>query len=588
VVKVKKGGLDMKSIRIFSVTVLALSVMLTACAGGGGGGGGAISGTTTTSSLTKTVALSPVGSIDVPFANSAVGRRSMMLYTAQEMKGSGTITAISFKYFASPALAVSCPNTTIKMGHTSQGGLNATFASNSNINNGQGSQQTVLTSSTVNIPVGTPFTYYTVPLTTPFNYNGVDNLVVEITHDACTGDVFTANHDGGGANVTNEAAGATTLTGGLRTWRPDTKFNLSGGENSIRYTDSGTTGYINALPFVVSSKIQLLYDATEINGSGIITGIAFPVGSNPRGNPTVAGSSIVTVKLGHTSLSALTGTGLTTTFVGNFNIGTPVTVASARTFTIPAGIPDGTYVWIPLTDGAFNYNGINNLVVEIETSATTGNAYWIRDTSGNNTRLDLLGVPPPLLSNDRYFIKFRFAGGTINIITNGGGGGTGLAFDMGAIGMGRLNLYRATELGSAGAITSVACRMQNAASMSTSYANYKVIIGHSNVNSLVATPASNFVSQNTVFNGTVAVPAGLVMGDWIEVPLSTPFAYDGMSNLAIWMGTTGASGAGTDHLCMISTLDAARYPGQIAQGMPGAGSVTVQDYKFDMKLKISR
>ena len=87
-------------------------------------------------------------------------------------------------------------------------------------------------------------------------------------------------------------------------------------------------------------------------------------------------------------------------------------------------------------------------------------------------------------------------------------------------------------------------------------------------------------------NGTITVAAGLLEGDWIEVPLSTPFAYDGKSNLAIWMGTDTAGTSRNG--CVGSADNVTRFPGQTAGGVPGDTMVVVQDYKLDMKLDISK
>ena len=392
--------------RIMKSFVLLL-VLFTALAGCSGGGSDVP--VVPTSALTKTAILSgPLGFADEPFGNNSGSLRSMMLFTAAEMNGAGTISAISFIYDATTSTAVSCPNTTIKMSHTNLSALNASANFADNVNTGQGSQQTVFSTGTVNIPAGAGGTWYTITLSTPFYYNGVDNLVVDISRDACSGTVHTRQHVGGGSNITLDASGVAPTNGILETWRPDTKFNLSGGDSSIIYTVGVAP---NAVPFASPNKVQILYTAAEINGSGIITGIGFPVSGlvSPF-------SYTVTAKLGHTNLSQLTNT-----FANNFNIGTPATVANAQTFTIPAGTPDGAYVWIPIPDGAFNYDGTDNLVVQIETSAFTGGTDLIIGGGGTNTRV--VGAPGSLtgaLDVGQHFIKFRFAGGPVDLITAGG------------------------------------------------------------------------------------------------------------------------------------------------------------------------
>ena len=563
----------MKKCFLYKMTIpSALFISFLIINGCGGGGGSAA----TTSALTKTVELSGLfGDIDVPFANSSGGRRSMMLYSAQEMKGAGIITSISFKYGAPQATAVSCPNTTIKMSHTNLTNLDGTINVNNgvfanNINTEQGSQQPVLTSSTVNIPVGAADSYYTIPLTTPFSYNGVDNLVVEITHTACTGDVWTANHGGTGALVTLENAGATATTGYARDWLPDTKFNLSGGDNAITYTADGYNSY----PFDNSNgrKIQLLYTAAEINGSGIITGIAFPV------HVVAAGPATVTVKLGHTSFSALT-----TTFAANFNSGAPVTVANTITFNIPAGVPDGDYVWIPLPDDAFSYDGIHNLVVEIEVSALTGAADWRNsNTSGISTRLfgnvgDLAGT----LQNNQYFIKFRFAGGPVDVIVPGTVSDT-TPFTNNASGSIRQILYLASELGAKGTITKVAHRIVGD-SLAGSYGSFTVSLANTDNTTLDTTFANNMTGGSTVYSVTsFPILSGLKYGDWIEIPLSTPFVIDPTKNLVVQMSAaSGTAGNGTRIFD-----NASRYTKRRASAIPLGTTGSTSNYIADLRLVI--
>ncbi|HOW84253.1 MAG TPA: hypothetical protein PK573_16945, partial [Spirochaetota bacterium] len=129
----------------------------------------------------------------------------------------------------------------------------------------------------------------------------------------------------------------------------------------------------------------------------------------------------------------------------------------------------------------------------------------------------------------------------------------------------------------------------NGHSSAQSYAGYRVLIGHSGLDALQEEPASgNFVDRSTAFSGIVSVPAGLVKGDWIEIPLSRPFFYDGKRNLAVWLGTTGPSGAASDHVCVMSASSGTRYVNQTATGSPGAAVVSASDRKLDMRFRMSR
>ena len=59
-----------------------------------------------------------------------------------------------------------------------------------------------------------------------------------------------------------------------------------------------------------------------------------------------------------------------------------------------------------------------------------------------------------------------------------------------------------------------------------------------------------------VYNKTFTMPAGLKDGDWIEIPFSAPFTYNGADNLVI-QTTTSDSGTAVNYVQ--ATADPARY-----------------------------
>ena len=571
----------MKNIKTI-VAAFLLTSLLAACGGGGGGGGTPPAPPPLpTGAFTKTVALSAPGDgnwTGLFQSGAGTGSRYQGLVRAQDIRGSGPIATLSLKLGASSS-GNSCPNVTIKIGHTSKSSLDSTTYAN-NVEEGRGSLVTVFGPAALSVPNALAGGFIPIPLTGSFSYNGVDNLVVEIATDRCTTSTVLAAQAASPAYTALIWSNSSPIaaTGSIWNALADMRFTFAGGEDRVAYPFS--VGNLSPFGTVAAVRhAQMLHLASDINGSGPITGIAM-ISTEA---PTDAASYTVTITLGHTTLSALT-----TTFASNFNSGAPVTVASGLTFTVPAGVPAGTPIWLPLP-GMFTYNGTDNLIVDIEVAdPVTESTIWAMDDSVASRRLfAAVGAATGTVQVGAYHTVFRFHGGPVSVITDGLA--FAVPFDTDAGGAkGYLNLYRAAELGSAGTITSVACRLENAGSTAASYANYRVIIGHSNMSSLDGAPADNFVSQNTVFNGTVSVPAGLVRGDWIEVPLSRPFAYDGRSNLAIWMGTTDASGAVSAHYCLTSAANAARYPGQLGFGAPGAASVSVSNIKFDMKLMMTR
>ena len=322
---------------------------------------------------------------------------------------------------------------------TSLADLTTTFTEN--VEEGKGSFVTVLNDAAVSIPTGSAGNYFTINLATPFNYNGVDNLVVEIVRtSACT--------DAVGARASTAATPYTAgtynpdqsspATGSVSPYLADAVFNFAGGDN--HQVLGGSTS--NTYPFSANTPhVQHLYLASEINGSGPVTGLAYQM--NTASN---AATYTATIRLGHTTLATLG-----TTFADNFDAGAPVVVANAITFSIPAGLNAGDWFWVPLPDITFTYNGTDNLIVEFDTTvASNGNNLRTTDFAGrrlfNNDNLALTGA----LTNSRVpNIKFRFNGGTMDVITDGGAITSRV---LNSISSGRMNLYRASELGTAATI----------------------------------------------------------------------------------------------------------------------------------------
>ena len=527
-----------------------------------------------TSDLTKTVELSGGAGVGtMPFG--ALPLREMLLYRASEMKGAGTITSISFKYYDIATSAVSCPNVTIKMWHTYQSVFPETVPPNgdfaSNINTGQGSQQTVRNNTTVNIPSGTAGAYYKIRLTTPYNYNGVDNLVVEITRPACTGDVRTASHryaGSDGIDIFNQTDAAAT-EGEVGPWLPDTKFTLSGGDSLVGATIGGRVA-----PFTTSvddQKVQLLYGKDEINGSGIITGIAL-VADLPT---TTERTYTMNVKLGHTNLSALT-----TTFANNFNVNAPVTVASAVNFTVPAGIPVGGYLWVPLPTASFDYNGTDNLVVEIAVTAASGESggQWGWFSSAGTRLYAGNAASTGTVDDSHYMINFRFAGGPVDVITQGGSSDAS-PFGNSGTGSIRQILYLASELGAKGTITKVAHRLSSD-SIAGNYGSFTIKLANTDITTLSTTFANNIPGATTVYSSTYLIPLGLKAGDWIEIPLTTPFAIDPTKNLIVEMSDSSGDADNSNLL----ENSATRYISRRAYATPVATTGLVSNHLADLRL----
>lgn len=518
--------------KLRNLAVMAASVFaLVACGGGGGGGdhgGGLGSGT-----FTRTFSPASNGGNQVPFGIGTFGDvTSQGLYTPAEVGASGRITMLRFQNMLANTGPITCPNTTIRLGHSNLAALTATFASNLNV----GSPVVVLSNATVNVPA-TATTWFDIPLTTPFDYNGVDNLVVQVDRTTvCQGTaaIFGVNSTtssagrrafSGATDTTAGTAQNDTTTGVVDSVLPWMRFVFTGGDNKLEFGGTNIAANSNSFPWSANKRTQHLYLASEINGSGPITGIAFQANFQN----TVAATYTYTIRLGHTTL-----TQLGTSFAGNF-AGSPTTVANAVTgFTIPAGILPGEWFWVPIPDGIFTYNGTDNLIVEVSVPAGTTFNY-VRMFPGvagrrlfNNSDA---AAATGTVDDNHYHIALRFNGASMNVIEPNLIGYQVPFSPTVALTFAQF-LYGNHAMGTGGAINRVGFRLNADNASPVVFTGAAITLGHTTLADLTTTPGSNIDNPIQVFSGNITIPGGLKAGDWVDIPVSG-FAYDPKKNLIV-------------------------------------------------------
>ncbi len=553
----------LQSIAIFLITIFA--VFTFAC----DEGGSSKSGGAQTGLFTKEAVSPGTQQTYWQMLNNNTECKYMMIYLAEDIKASGMIKSISFKIEVASGGPI-CAPMTIKMGHTSKSDLSDTTFGN-NVEEGKGTFKTVLDNATVTIPKCSAGEYFSIPLTTSFSYNGVDNLVVQITRTAgliCEVPLVAHTTDGSYTCVLyRDGNGAVAdTTGYARTDMPDTRFAFAGGDNSVYETE----GAGRRQPFnddgPAGRKIQVLYSSDEINGSGLITGIALQAGT-----VTTAADYTINVKAGHTALDELAD--------GPF-AGSLVTVANNATFNVPAGMPAGAYIWLPLPESAFSYNGTDNLIIEVETLTAVNDLYLRWSTTGSDScLLGALDSATGDAIDSHYAIKLRFYGGTVNVTTPGDAND---AFPFcNAVNNKSQYLYLASELGTRGSITKVAFRLIGVSAPSE-YNSFQVVLGHTTSVTLGTTFSANMTGAQTVYDGTFSIPAGLKAGDWIEIPLSPAFIYDSCQNLVV----EASALSGTENNMLTAgggSLYNDRHGSAESNTTDTAG---VNDFLKDMQLKI--
>jgi len=506
----------------FVVVVGLVAIIGTGGGGGGGGGGGSTS--LATGEFIKTAQLDSNTSWGGHFSNGVPVARIQHLYIADEIDGSGYITAIAFRSNTNTAAEITCPDLTLKMGHTSLSALTNTFANN--VEQGKGSLETVLTNAQVVVPVVSVGDYFEIQLDTPFYYNGVDNLVVDFIRPAICDGVLQLGADTAFSNGALWSTVIAAPTGNLDVGL-NMEFTFEGGDNLLFSNPTGS----EIIPFNDDPNVQReqqLYLASDINGSGPITGLGIQVG-----NLTSEETYTVSVNLGHATVTTLASD-----YAANYS-GSPVTVANAVSFTIPANVPANSYVWIPLPDAVFTYNGTDNLILEFDvTAATGGTQFTYHDHGSGDVRL-LYGPSDASVINPIniaiHHIKLRFNGGPMDVIT---AEDASWSLPFSNLDVKTQFLFDAWQLGTGGPVTGISFRLE-ADSVDSNYPSATVILDHT-VNTVLSTTfANNLTDPTTVFTGTLSVPAGLKAGDWVTIPVSG-FTYDPTQNLVVEVTEDGS------------------------------------------------
>jgi hypothetical protein len=146
-------------------------------------------------------------------------------------------------------------------------------------------------------------------------------------------------------------------------------------------------------------------------------------------------------------------------------------------------------------------------------------------------------------------------------------------------------LYCAAELGAKGNITKIAYRLLNN-SAASDYSSFNVVLGYTTgINLGMVSFLANTTGAQTVYTGTVSIPDGYKAGDWIEISLSTPFAYDGINSLVVQ--TSNFKGSGMNFIR--ATSDSGRYSDRraystnISDAVPGGKDNHLADLKLEIK-----
>jgi hypothetical protein len=209
--------------------------------------------------------------------------KNQYLFTASELTAAGlsagTITSLTYNYTTGAGAGGSCPNTTIKIGHTNVTALTTTFqAEPANLVFGPVS---VVPPSTVGL--------FTMNFSTPFTWDGTSNILIQFCHDlpVSSGSGFVEAAPTTTNCVTYTGAACTTTTGTTQIGaRPVFRFSGVTGSNG---TGNSNWQWAGPGPVLPPGNIAVVSPTTT--GANIYTVTA----TDPATNCTATASITINV-----------------------------------------------------------------------------------------------------------------------------------------------------------------------------------------------------------------------------------------------------------------------------------------------------
>ena len=512
------------------------------------------------------------------------------IYTASEIGGSGTITAVSFKVSNSKSTTRTVD---LYLKHTTK----SAFSSNTGWENLSSSDKVYSGSVTFNASGWT-----TITLSTPFVYNGTSNLIIGM--DDNTGSYVSSSSNSPKFYVYSTSANralriysdntnytpssATSYSGTYITSNNQVMLTMSGGGTTVNnytitasasptaggtvsgagtYTEGATvtlkatanTGYTfskwtkngtqvsTSANYSFTASADAAYVAVFTQNSYSITATA-----SPTAGGTVSGAGTYN----HGTTATLTATAKSGyTFTNWTKNGTVVSTNASYSFTVTAA---GAYVANFAEEVVTTYYNVT--VAAVSNGTITAN----KTTAAAGESVTLTATPASSASFDRWIVyktgditstltvsnnKFTMPAYDVTVAalfkagSTGTGTGTNTTLTIGS-GSSTNNylptyayykysfteqIYTASEIGQAGTITAVSFKVSNSKSTTRTVDLYMKTTTKSAFSS--KTGWETLSSSNKVYSGSVTFNAS----GWTTITLSTPFVYDGTSNLVIGM-----------------------------------------------------
>ena len=512
------------------------------------------------------------------------------IYTASEIGGSGTITAVSFKVSNSKSTTRTVD---LYLKHTTK----SAFSSNTGWETLSSSDKVYSGSVTFNSSGWT-----TITLSTPFVYNGTSNLIIGM--DDNTGSYVSSSSNSPKFYVYSTSANralriysdntnytpssATSYSGTYITSNNQVMLIMSGGTTVNSYTitasasptaggtvtGAGTYQEGSTVTLKATANTGYTFSKWTKNGTQVSTSANYSftatadgayvavftqnsysitASASPTAGGTVSGAGTYT----HGSTATLKATANSGyTFTNWTKSGSVVSTNATYSFTVTAA---GAYVANFAEEQTTTYYNVT--VASVSNGTVTAN----KTTAAAGETVTLTATPTSGATFDRWIVyKTGDITSTISVSNNkftmpsydvtvaalfkassGTGTGTGTNTTL-TIGSGTSTnayiptyayykyslteqIYTASEIGQAGTITAVSFKVSNSKSTARTVDLYMKATTKSAFSS--KTGWETLSSSDKVYSGSVTFNAS----GWTTITLSTPFVYDGTSNLVIGM-----------------------------------------------------
>jgi hypothetical protein len=323
------------------------------------------------------------------------------------------------------------------------------------------------------------------------------------------------------------------------------------------YYNYNTNGFNNSYPMNIADgkEVQLLYLPGDFNQpspapAGNISSISFRIAdSYPLGPATYTD---LTIKMGQSNITSFTG--------GSLYTGTLTTVYYKATVTL-TGIA-GEWMTVPL-DTPFPYDPDQSLIIDIgqcDVTGAPGFSLCFTYLTDNRRNWSLGGCPFIYFTSDNSVYHLGISYETVPFYYNYSTNGYNNSFPWNIASGKEVQLlylqgdFNQPSPAPAGNISSISFRIADTYPLGpATYTDLTIKMGQSTITSFTAGSLYTGTLTTVYFRASVTLTG--IAGEWMTIPLDTPFPYDPAQSLIIDIGQCDVTGGQGFSSCFTNATD---------------------------------